>query len=935
MQIASTCWYVVLSLVWALNAHAQWDADAGLVPSWTDAATISVSAAGSNDPLLMTDGDDQTQWLSTNPLPQNYIARADQNVLLQQAAALGTSSGAASLDAITDGNLNTPAAINASGNRAWVALNFAQAQTLIWTHLKMQIAAGDTLALYAFTSDTDSSLLAVWTDADNYALLAVPLNGSWVRLRLYGTGPFSLFEWAAMADNPREWAVFDFGASHEVGYLKLRHWAGTGNAHATRVWLSLDGQSWRLVATLDPETLPAIPLQVAPPVQARYLKVEHELVAEDYRKAFIWEVDAWDAHGPYGPRPAAQPSTVTFSEMIGVNGIWGWGHNTYSTNLGPGQGPDLYNDFATHARNYHNWSWDVTDPDITPDYTAMAAGNGTQAQPWLNWDTEYGAWQAAGLDVGCTIQFNQWAPSVFDDPYAAAYNYGHAFATHFGPTNGNGLVSWIEAGNEPWTYDSATYRLILRGMAQGVEDADAALTMLPCALQALDPSAEGTASAKNYIGARITPQEAPLLDALNAHAYSFTRTADGTRIAVQPEHYDSGMRELYNLLRWRDANMPGTPVWLTEWGWDHDGGGESCTHSECVSEADATAWFTRALMQCWRLGIARALVYFYANTTDPSSTFTRSGVTGSALVNFQKKNTFRVLETLVNRIGDRYFLQVLREDDTAWIYALGDAGGTVTHVVAWRPVGSGQTGSVQVSAALPAAPAAAWWVDGQNNQGTPAPLPAWNNGTATFTLSATPQIAALSTAPLPVELSAWEVHCTRQTLSLHWTTLSERDSRRFVVWGSPDGRHWQPLDSVAAAGQSATTRHYALTVPAATTARYFRLFVEDRDGSGRWSDVATAPCTAPIALRAWPNPATDTFTLELQFRQSAAQPVTLSLTDMRGHIRYEQQWSAAHAPTQLRLSAKSLHLQPGVYLFRLRQGQASAFAKFVLLSGKR
>ncbi|RMD72923.1 MAG: hypothetical protein D6818_05595, partial [Bacteroidetes bacterium] len=879
----------------------------------------------------MIDGDDQTHWLSTNPLPQNYIARSDQNVLLQQAPLIGTSSGSTSLEAVSDGNLNTPAEISASAGQAWLTLHFAQAQPLIRTHLKVWLPAGGALEMYALTSSTDSTLVGSWTDSDNYSWQTVTLSGTYTKLRLYATATFKVYEWAGMAQNPREWAVFDFGESREVGYLKLRHWAGTGNARHTRVYLSPDNQNWTLVATLDPETLPTIPLQVDPPIAARYLKIEHELVAEDYRKAFIWEVDAWDRDGPYGPRPAAQPSTVTFSEMIGVNGIWGWGHNVYSTTLGPGEGPDLYNDFATHARNYHNWSWDVTDPDIVPDYANMAAGNGTQAMWWLNWDTEYGAWQAAGLNVGCTIQFGQWDPSVFDDPYTAAYNYGQAFAAHFGQASGNGLVAWIEAGNEPWSYDSATYRLILRGMAQGVQDTDPGLVMLPCALQAIDPAAELTASAKNYIGDRITAQEAPLLDALNAHAYSFTRTPDGTRIAVQPEHYDSGMRKLYNLLRWRDANMPGTPVWLTEWGWDHDGGGESCTHSECVSEADATAWFTRALMQCWRLGIERALVYFFANTTDPSSTFTRSGVTGSALVNFQKKNTFRALETLVNRIGDRYFLQVLREDDTAWIYALGSADGTVTHVVAWRPAAAGQTGTVQVAQSLPAAPAAAWWIDGQNGTGTPASLPAWNNGTATFTLSGTPQIVALSTAPLPVELAEWSAGCVADSVVLRWTTRSEHNSRRFIVYGSADGHGWQALDTLAAAGFSGQSRQYRLGWPAANHA-FFRLFMEDRDGKGTWSSVVAPPCTPRLSLSVWPNPAADTFTLALQGNPHMAQPITVSITDIRGQTRYQQMWPAAAAPRQLRLSANGVQLQPGMYLLCLRQGAASAFAKLVLLS---
>ncbi|GEM_PF-1173509 len=923
------CWFIAL-LLYACTATAQWDPNAGVVPSYTDGAVIEVSSAGIGNPALAIDGDDQTYWLTTNPLPANYFSRSDQNILLHRANNWFASSGLTNASAITDADINTYASISLSGNRAWLSVVFPQAQPLIWCHLKVWLpTANDSLKLFAYSSATDSTLLGTLTSADNYALRGFALSGVYTHLRLWCQNTFRVFEWAAMADNPREWIVLDLGQQREVGYVRTRHWAGSGNAVQTRLYLSQDNQNWTQVATLDPEALYLIPTQVDPPQQARYIKLEHELVAENYRKAFVWEIDAWDRYGPYGPRPAAAPSTVTFAQMLGVNGIWGWGHNTYSANLGPGEGPDLYNDFATSARNYHNWSWDVTDPDIVPDYANMAAGNGTQAQPWLNWDIEYGAWQVAGLQTGCTIQFRYWNPAVFDNPYQAAYQYGLAFAQHFGPTAGNGLVHWIEVGNEPWSYDAATYRLILRGMAQGVAQGDANLFVLPCALQAWNPAAELTPTAKNYIGARITPQEAPLLDALNAHAYSFTRTADGTRVAVHPEHYDSGMRQLYNLLRWRDANMPGIPVWLTEWGWDHDGGGESCTHSECVNEVTATAWFTRALMQFWRLGIPRALVYFFSNTTDPSSLFTRSGVTGSALTNFQKKGTFRALESLTHLIGDRYFLGVLREDDTAWIYQLGDADGTVTHIVAWRPVDAVQSGTVPVDVTLPAAPEHAWLIDGQNSVGTPIALPVWQSGTTTLLLSPIPQVVALTTATSPVELSAFEAFCESEKVELRWTTRSEVNAAHFELWESADGRQWMLVDTLQAAGCSVTTYTYQLAVPIAA-GPYFRLRSVDLDGSSSWSSVVQKSCSPLLMLKAWPNPTSMRFTYAV-YVASTQEAVVLSLVDTYGVMRWQHVFWPTSTGWLLPTSVDVSYLPGGNYILQARQGIREASAKILIL----
>ena len=101
---------------------------------------------------------------------------------------------------------------------------------------------------------------------------------------------------------------------------------------------------------------------------------------------------------------------------------------------------------ATHARNYHNLNWDVRDPDHIPDYNKMAQGGGTEAQWWLNWDTEYGNWKLRNLIVHVTMQFTNrmFKASAWNNPRLAGEGIGRAFSQHFGPTNGNGFVSAFE-----------------------------------------------------------------------------------------------------------------------------------------------------------------------------------------------------------------------------------------------------------------------------------------------------------------------------------------------------------------------------------------------------------------------------------------------------------------------------------------------------------
>ncbi|MFQ5445372.1 MAG: discoidin domain-containing protein, partial [Saprospiraceae bacterium] len=639
---------------------AQWDPYAGVVASYTDVAQLGVSAPGFNELANIIDGDNNTAWQSTNPLPSNYAARPDQNVLLGKGNEWCAASTAADFSLLTDSNFDSHVDIGMASGKAWLEFTFPAAQPMLLFNFKAQVSPA--ISVFVYPEGQDSLLLGNYTSADNYSFKRFDFSGLTAKIRLEATAPFIIFEAAMLAEPPKEFVILDFGEIRDVGRITTRHWAGIDAASATALYISQDSMTWEHVASLNPVAIGPVTTFLSPSRPARYLKVEHTLFPVNYKKANFWEVDAYDRDGPYGPMPPPQPSAVTVRQLLGINGIWGWGHNMHSIDLPPGQGPQLYNRFAANGRNYHFWGWDVTDPDTIPDFESMAAGNGTQAKGWLNWDNEYAAWQNAGLEVDCTIQMGDWDESDFDDAYAAGFNYAKAFAAHFGPTPGNGQVSIMEAGNEPWHLDSLFYRSLLQGMAEGAKAGDPAVKMLPCALQAAFPQNEKTTASRNYMGARITEDIAPLLDGLNLHLYSFAFDGNGIRIAVQPEHPASGMRALFNALRWRDFNMPATPIYLTEWGWDHDGAGEDCTHSECVTETEAVAYFTRGALMLLRTQVQRADIYFYANTDGASSLFARSGATGSLATDFEKKKSFLALESLVHTLGDKYFLSAIRED---------------------------------------------------------------------------------------------------------------------------------------------------------------------------------------------------------------------------------------------------------------------------------
>lgn len=718
-----------------------WDADAGVIPSFTDVATVTTTG-GTGSAAAVNDGDDQTAWQSDSCFPTGFLTRADLNPIAGACAAgRCTITGTGTTDGATDASMYTAASVALESGVARLRIALAAPKTLDEIVFR---GFGGAVSVYA---ETGSGLVAVgsYATTDVYTLIRYPAPADVVTaVVVESTTSFTATEVGAYAGPCTQSAVLDLGVSTMLGLVRTRHWAG-GHALSTTLYGSEDGASWTALASLDPDAQGSVDTALDG-VEARYLAVTHEVSTGDYEKVYVWEVDAWGPEGPHGSLPSPQPAGTTMRELLGVNGIWGWGTGGYSDSAGSGAGPALYAEVASHARNYHNLLWDVTDPDHVPDYEHMET-SGTEAQYWLDWDREYSAWTDAGMRVDASIQFlDATSPmAIWDDPYRAAYTYAEAMAAHFGPTTGTGTLTSIEAGNEAWDYPATFYAEVLRGFVDGAAAGDPAVLVLPGALQASDPGSE-SASGGDYLGARVSPEVGPLLGAINVHSYSYVNGTDGERIATYPEDPASSYRSLLDALRWRDANLPGTPLWLTEWGWDSEGAGESCNDGECVTEAAQAIYAVRGACLWSRLGFERATWFFYANIEGCDTLYCRSGLTGSPATGFAPKLAFVALQALLDKVGDLYFLEVLQEDDDAWVYSFGDAEGNASHLVAWRAVAASDltTAAVVIDATRAEA---AWTVAGIEALGEPADLPPHDADGLHLSVSAVPLIVALAGGP--------------------------------------------------------------------------------------------------------------------------------------------------------------------------------------------
>ncbi|MDO7875684.1 Ig-like domain repeat protein [Hymenobacter sp. ASUV-10] len=121
-----------------------------------------------------------------------------------------------------------------------------------------------------------------------------------------------------------------------------------------------------------------------------------------------------------------------------------------------------------------------------------------------------------------------------------------------------------------------------------------------------------------------------------------------------------------------------------------------------------------------------------------------------------------------------------------------------------------------------------------------------------------------SSAPLPVELLSFTAAKRGLAVQLAWRTASEKNSARFEVERSGDGRTFARIGTVAAQGSTARPTAYTFlddhypgdgNSPGATNVRYYRLRQVDRDGSASYSPVRAVTVGGPSELTLSPNPA--------------------------------------------------------------------------------
>lgn len=213
------------------------------------------------------------------------------------------------------------------------------------------------------------------------------------------------------------------------------------------------------------------------------------------------------------------------------------------------------------------------------------------------------------------------------------------------------------------------------------------------------------------------------------------------------------------------------------------------------------------------------------------------------------------------------------------------------------------------------------------------------NKTVTVTLPAAlstgyTALALASTSavnPLPVQLLVFTAVKKGADGQLSWRTASELNSAYFEVQASTDGRTWQALATMAAAGSSTSARDYAYLdqnlARYGASLLYYRLKQVDLDASAHFSPVVTlSPDVVAWQVSAYPNPfAAD---LTAQLITSEAGPVTVTLLDAVGREVLRREWQATPG-SQLIALDEAHALATGAYTLVLHQNTHTGTVRVV------
>ncbi len=180
-----------------------------------------------------------------------------------------------------------------------------------------------------------------------------------------------------------------------------------------------------------------------------------------------------------------------------------------------------------------------------------------------------------------------------------------------------------------------------------------------------------------------------------------------------------------------------------------------------------------------------------------------------------------------------------------------------------------------------------------------------------------------SLGTMPITLTSFDGSYNGNSVALNWNTVNEVGVKEFQVERSSNGREYQSIGKVAAAGPSSAKYSFVDAKPI-EGANYYRLKIVDKDGSFSYSKVIVINTKPTSAISVYPNPAGETLTLTHTRAINKAVVEIYSVDGKRINTYHVQ-------PSAIQSTIDVSELVKGTYMLIYSDGVNKTSSKFIKL----
>ncbi|MBK6274985.1 MAG: T9SS type A sorting domain-containing protein [Saprospirales bacterium] len=181
------------------------------------------------------------------------------------------------------------------------------------------------------------------------------------------------------------------------------------------------------------------------------------------------------------------------------------------------------------------------------------------------------------------------------------------------------------------------------------------------------------------------------------------------------------------------------------------------------------------------------------------------------------------------------------------------------------------------------------------------------------------------TSVLPVELISFNGKMLDNTIALNWTTLSEQNTKEFIIERSTNGMDFYTIGTENATGYSNQKIDYNFIdneIDVSIQKYYYRLKIVDFDGTFSFSPIVVISINTfkTNEIKIYPNPFKEVITIEFNF--SEYKNSKLVLFDNNGKIAFTKTITIPSNKTTIELN-ELIHLPKGVYYLNIFDNETS------------